>query len=26
VRVLRRILGPQVGRLAPAGDAAHAVL
>ena len=26
VRILRRILGPQVGRLAPSGDAAHAVL
>lgn len=26
VRVLRRILGPQVGRLSPNGDAAHAVL
>jgi RNA polymerase sigma-70 factor (ECF subfamily) len=26
VRILRRILGPQVGRLAPTGDTAHAVL
>lgn len=26
VRILRRILGPQVGRLAPSGDTAHAVL
>ena len=26
VRILRRILGPQVGRLAPNGDPAHAVL
>jgi RNA polymerase sigma-70 factor, ECF subfamily len=26
VRILRRILGPQVGRLAPTGEPAHAVL
>ena len=26
VRILRRILGPQVGRVAPNGDSAHAVL
>lgn len=26
VRILRRIIGPQVGRIAPVGEAAHAVL
>jgi RNA polymerase sigma-70 factor, ECF subfamily len=26
VRILRRILGPQVGRMAPIGDSSHAVL
>ena len=26
VRILRRVLGPQVGRIVPNGDAAHAVL